>query len=143
MKTCYRCEESKPLSEYSLRDKARQVLHNVCKDCHRKYRREHYLKNRQKYIDKAVQTNKRTINRNRPYIVEWLKSHPCVDCGESDIEVLQFDHVEPLRSRNGRVNNYKTYSLARIQQEIAKCEVRCANCHVRRTRRMEGWSYEI
>lgn len=143
MKTCNTCKELKPLSEFRLRNKETGHRHNGCNDCLAAYRRSHYLKNRQKYIDKSKQANEVTRRRNRTYLYNWLTSHPCVDCGESDIEVLEFDHVEPLKRRGGRVSDYLTCSLSRLEAEIAKCEVRCANCHTRRTRRMQGWTYQI
>jgi hypothetical protein len=31
------------------------------------------------------------------------------------------------------------YSIARIKEEIEKCDVRCANCHTRRTAHQFGW----
>lgn len=65
----------------------------------------------------------------------YLSTHPCIDCGESDPVVLDFDHIDPAT---------KTRSIARmlsghvkwenILKEIEKCEVRCANCHRRRTK---------
>lgn len=143
MRTCSTCGESKPLTEFRLRNKKTGHRHNNCNDCLAEYRRSHYLKNRQKYIDKAKQYNSVTKRRNKTYIYNWLISHPCVDCGESDIEVLEFDHIEPLKRKGGRVSDQLTCSIARLEAEISKCEIRCANCHTRRTRRMQGWTYNI
>ena len=63
-------------------------------------------------------------------------THPCVDCGETDPVVLEFDHLRDKRfairlSAHGR--NWQT-----ILDEIEKCEVVCANCHRRRTARRRG-----
>ncbi len=143
MKTCNTCKQSKPLVEFRLRNKKTEHRHNNCNECLAVYRRNHYMKNRQKYIDKAKQYNNVTKRRNRTHLYNWLMSHPCVDCGESDIEVLEFDHIEPLNRKGGRVSDYLTCSLERLEFEIAKCEIRCANCHTRRTRRMQGWTYQI
>lgn len=60
-----------------------------------------------------------------------LLSHPCVDCGERDIMTLQFDHVHGEKS--AAVSKLMQASVSRVQAEIAKCEVRCGNCHRRRT----------
>ena len=53
----------------------------------------------------------------------------CVDCGIRDIRVLDFDHVKQpkIDSVSGMVR--KGRSVALIVAEIAKCEVRCRNCH--------------
>ena len=57
-----------------------------------------------------------------------------MDCGESDLRVLDFDHVRDKKTLNvPRMAAARTYGWERIQQEIAKCEVRCANCHRKRT----------
>jgi len=52
MKTCSTCKESKSEEHFSwkVKDKVRS---SICKECHKEYRKAHYLANRQKYIDKA------------------------------------------------------------------------------------------
>ncbi|MGH2731035.1 MAG: hypothetical protein ACRDJI_10575 [Actinomycetota bacterium] len=65
------------------------------------------------------------------FVVDHLKKHPCVDCGEADVIVLQFDHLEDKEfeiSKGIRDRNW-----ASVLAEIEKCEVVCANCHRRRT----------
>jgi hypothetical protein len=70
---------------------------------------------------------------------EYLRSHPCVDCGETDILALQFDHREPATKRTevALLVVRKPWSI--VISEIAKCDVRCANCHRRRTAAQLGW----
>lgn len=65
---------------------------------------------------------------------EHLLAHPCVDCGEVDVRVLDFDHLDASTKRSDiakMVNAGGRWSD--IELEIAKCEVRCANCHRRVT----------
>ena len=73
----------------------------------------------------------RLVKRNREYIDNYLTSHPCVDCGEKDIVVLDFDHVRGIKEIEV-TRMIKRNSLKKIDEEIKKCEVRCANCHRRR-----------
>ena len=69
----------------------------------------------------------------------FLAEHPCVDCGERDLAVLDFDHVgEKLELVSALVARAARWP--RIEAEIAQCEVRCANCHRRVTARRAGWS---
>lgn len=103
--------------------------------------RRHYENNKEKMIKRASQHKKKHIKNVKHYIKEYLNSHPCVDCGETDPIVLEFDHTNPLEKtaniadmiRNGN-------SLEKIKDEIKKCEVRCCNCHRRRTYREKHWS---
>ena len=82
------------------------------------------------------------INRkhqNRVRLWNYLKEHPCVDCGEADFLILQFDH----KDRTLKVLDIKDsldFSWAKLEKEINKCEVRCPNCHARRTKvQMNHW----
>ena len=65
------------------------------------------------------------------WIREYKATHPCIDCGESDPIVLEFDHL-PQYHKARRVGSIAHLSLATIQAEIDKCEMVCANCHSRR-----------
>jgi hypothetical protein len=56
----------------------------------------------------------------------------CVDCGERDIVVLEFDHLRDKRT-NVTMLAWSEASLDRLRAEIDCCEVRCCNCHRRRT----------
>src|ERR1700731_4353447 len=90
----------------------------------RKYRQAHpdlFRESREKY---------RGIKRS--YVYNYLLTHPCVDCGEMDIVVLEFDHV--YGEKNNGISDLVggTASLETLQNEMEKCVVRCANCHRRR-----------
>lgn len=72
-------------------------------------------------------------------IRDYLVSHPCVDCGEKDPLVLDFDHVRGAKKDNISRMIRHIYAWSTIEAEIAKCEIRCANCHRRRTAVQQGW----
>lgn len=65
-------------------------------------------------------------------IVEFFKTHPCVDCGITDIRLLEFDHLGDKEFNIGTAIA-SAGNWLRIEKEIAKCEVRCANCHKLKT----------
>lgn len=73
-------------------------------------------------------------------LVEYLREHPCIDCGEQDPVVLDFDHVD--RSDKRKAVSFLTrsgYPWATVMAEVDKCQVRCANCHRRRTAIQFEW----
>ncbi len=95
------------------------------------YQRKWYSENKQVYYDK----NKRRRNECRDFIRKYLLEHPCVDCGEADIVVLDFDHVRGVKIKEVTTMAQQGYSIKRIVKEIEKCEVVCANDHRRRTKK--------
>jgi hypothetical protein len=100
------------------------------------YRIEHYRKNPAAYKARAVAKKRET----KRLFFDWLATQACIDCGESDPIVLDCDHV-----RGQKVADLKTMTAAgatwvRIQAEIAKCEVRCSNCHRKKTARERGFT---
>lgn len=74
---------------------------------------------------------KKRSREKQIWLFDYLSEHPCVDCGESDPLVLQFDHVRGKKRRD--VTGLTLLSIKSILKEIAKCEVVCANDHARRT----------
>jgi hypothetical protein len=70
--------------------------------------------------------------QNQARLLDYLRDHPCVDCGERDPVVLDLDHVrDKVANVSAMVYARRPWSV--IAAEIAKCEVRCAKCHRRRT----------
>lgn len=75
-------------------------------------------------------------NKNRKITcAEWYKSYKqtlsCKYCGICDWRVLQFHHRDPEEKEfavSARASAGTT-SISRIQKEIEKCDVLCANCH--------------
>jgi hypothetical protein len=65
------------------------------------------------------------------FLIRALKREGCVDCGESDPVVLDFDHV--FGKKTAKVTGLLGSGQGRLINEAAKCEVRCANCHRRAT----------
>lgn len=74
--------------------------------------------------------------RNRDRITEEKASIGCVDCGSHDPKCLDFHHLDPSTKR-AEVSALVSYGWPSIEREIAKCEVVCANCHIKRHRCQE------
>jgi hypothetical protein len=133
-KRCGSCGETKPLDDFAWRRKAKEQRDSMCRPCRSEYGREHYLANRQRYIDKAARVKERLRRERTVLLLAFFETHPCVDCGERDPVVLEFDHLSDDKSFSiGHRLAHRRWQT--ILDEMKKCEVVCANCHRRRTAR--------
>src|SRR5579859_1261837 len=139
-RVCAKCGQELALSEFNFKDRQRGKLHTLCRMCSREYFRGYYARNRQKYVLRSRQRNAAERQCNQERVLEFLRSHPCVDCGEDDPLVLQFDHEDPeVKVANVGELLRRRASWTRILAEIGKCVVRCANDHQRRTASQFRW----
>lgn len=110
-----------------------------CPKCKSEYNKQHYEQNKAAYVSRASARKKQVLIALNFQLVQYLSSHPCVDCGERDPVVLEFDHiVEKIDDIATLVS--RGFSWRSISQEIEKCEVRCANCHRRVTAKRGRWN---
>ena len=97
----------------------------------KRYMKQHYAKNKDYYKDKARERNKRLHPKLKAFVDRYKLFIGCVDCGYKDHAVaLHFDHVKGEKFKDVSRMVRECYSLPRIKDEIRKCEVRCANCHM-------------
>lgn len=135
MKHCLKCDTIKPLTDFGFKNRTSEKYQSYCKSCQRDYGIRYYHSNKEKYEQNRIKNKRLYHDRNTDFIVSYLKLHPCVDCGETDIEVLQFDHINLVGSKSPRIGAFINGSLRKLKEEIDKCEIRCGNCHIRRTRK--------
>jgi hypothetical protein len=127
LKFCPKCETDKEFpAEFSH---GKFVSHSYCNECGKQYGKDHYTKNKARY----QQQRKKRREESARQVLEYLLSHPCVDCPESDPACLDFDHVRGKKRDEISRMVGKCLSWAVIKAEIAKCDVRCANCHRKKT----------
>ena len=88
-----------------------------------------YEANKKKVKKRSYKRNKTQRQKNKEYIDTVKSISACVDCGESNPLVLDFDHVKGIKIACISNMVRGSYCLETIQAEIDKCEVRCANCH--------------
>lgn len=142
-KLCRKCGDEKPIDQFNWKDKKKGKRQTQCKACHAAYRRQHYQDNKEKYKEKARRWNRENMEeyrmKMRRYVFDYLLGHPCVDCGETNPIVLDFDHVRGEKIMEISVMLGSMAKLERIQAEIDKCDVRCANCHRIKTAKQRGW----
>lgn len=88
------------------------------------YRKENQANERERY------RRNKELNKQK---IRSAKEVPCADCGvQYGYWMMQFDHVsgEKLGNISTFVSNRQ---FTKAWEEIAKCEVVCANCHANRT----------
>ncbi len=64
------------------------------------------------------------------FIEQYKLNHPCGYCGESDPNCLQFHHINPVKKQFYISTYLRSHiSYKRLQKELKRCIVLCANCH--------------
>lgn len=142
LKTCKRCGKQKPESDFNKNTTRNDGLQSDCRACDRERKRVRY----QQKGDEIRDRNNKHIRRIRraarleavALLVAYLKLHPCVDCGETDPIVLEFDHLRDKKHNIASMIGRRCWDD--ILKEIEKCQVCCANCHKRRTAKRRGWA---
>ena len=130
-KYCARCRLSKPLSDVAK--SRRDGWGSYCRAC------KAVIQKRSRHRETRRKYKSRNRLKNKLLRMAYLWTHPCVDCGESDPRVLEFDHRGEKRGEvSVMVKDAVSWTV--VEKEIAACEVRCANCHRRKTVREQTGS---
>jgi hypothetical protein len=89
-----------------------------------------YQNNKAKYYER----NKKRVAEMRAYIQEYKESRGCTDCGvKYPFYVLHLDHLPGFEKKFDIAKLGLISSMEKLNEELAKCEVVCANCHAKRT----------
>lgn len=132
MKKCYKCNLFKENLSFAKHSKRSDGLQSVCRDCKKLMDKTYYKSHTSQMKEQIKKAQKKRIERIQDKLFQYLSLHPCVDCGEKDIVVLEFDH-ERDKERNISIMINCGFTWEKILNEIEKCSVRCANCHRRKT----------
>lgn len=140
-RTCYKCKEDKKITEFKWDNKKEKKRGYICKKCHTIHQKDRNITPHQR--TKARNRNRlykqKRQKENKEFLINYLKENPCIECGESDIIVLEFDHIESDKKFKNISVLRKHYNLKILKKEIEKCQVLCANCHRKKTARQFGW----
>lgn len=138
-KTCTRCGEIKLITKFCKDKRSPNGYINPCLSCAAANQKSRY--NSKKFGAKMRKRNRSNLikarKRNRQFIKNYLSSRLCVDCGEKRWVVLEFDHIANKKHAISIMVG-KGFSIASIEKELSKCEVRCANCHRIKTYKQLG-----
>ena len=124
MPICIKCNKNKKEIFFSYKNLKTKKRQNSCKECHRKYVKEHYKKNKEIYKKRAVDNSLYEKEKTKNLLKELKKK--CELCNESWFEVLDFHHIDPDKKEK---NISRLSSRKKIFEESKKCIVLCSNCH--------------
>lgn len=128
-KICSVCEESRFLSDFAWRSKEKGTRHSGCKICHRKHRNDYY-KNSNDEKKRILESNNKRKKEIRKWFKAFKKSLKCNRCTENRPATLQFHHSDNNSKEKDVSKLVSLGNKERIIEEIKKCEVLCANCHM-------------
>ena len=129
MKLCSCCGISKDESEYNK--KRADKLQPYCKVCQGIRARKQYAENKEHQKKQIFKGRKERQIKSHEYMLELFKGG-CVDCGITDPEVLEWYHLGDKTHLISKLLQEGS-SRERLDKELAKCDLVCANCHRKRT----------
>lgn len=138
MKRCATCKTMKDEEEFNWRNQALGIRHPTCRECQKSYRLDWYVKHKAEHLQNVKARKHEVRKEARQYVWNYLLAHPCTKCGESDPVVLEFHHLYE-KDKTISVMIADGWSIDRIQMEMNKCIVLCANCHRRITAKEQRW----
>lgn len=135
MRKCIRCGKEKQEGEFNIRNIKKGYLQSVCRECQKQDNRDRYANNKERVRAINKISRFKMVEAAKDFISSFLTQSKCVDCGESDSEVLTFDHVKGRKRDNVSSLVRSGYSIETIKEEISVCEIVCFNCHMKRERK--------
>ena len=137
MLKCSKCKEELPVDSFSKKNDSKRGYSYKCKRCHNEYcKNTWYPKN----IGKQVDSSKKIKLRNLEFSWRYKKMCGCKICKETNPIVLEYDHLVPSNKEFTVSKMLQDgYSLKKIKEEIRKCQILCANCHVIKTSADFNW----
>jgi len=87
-------------------------------------KKQHYLKNREKYIE----LQKKKYKDFSSIFMSWKSNLSCCVCGEKETICLDFHHINP-EEKEKTITKLTASGYNSVIKELKKCVVVCANCH--------------
>ena len=117
---CRHCRAKKPIKEFKSKRCRRTTITKECLKC-----RQRFILNKHK-----EPTSLRHICKQ--VFTEWKKTHPCTRCGETDIRLIEADHIAEKTHRCGDYNwwSRRTHGPNALRAELYdRCQSLCVWCH--------------
>jgi hypothetical protein len=135
---CSKSGVEKAIEEFPLRSQFTERRQSYCKDCRSILGANWYERNKDYQKENASRHRKEYRQTAKEFIWDYLSTHACIDCRESDPHALEFHHVGKKTTEVSRLIG-RGASLDALKAEIDQCVVLCANCHRKLTAKAQGW----
>ena len=144
-KTCYKCGEEKPLSEFSKLSRNKDKHHNICRLCKREHERKYYktnsirmkinkVKKENRISERYWAVNSISNHKRRGYIINItndelekmaLNTKICIYCGSNLIYKNngKGDKINDNRPSMDRINNENEININNVQIICSRCNV--------------------
>ena len=122
MKNCYLCKENKPKMEFNKNSSKKDGLQSMCRSCNKIKAKRYYAENRIHHRSVCTRLKKKRIAENQEVLFELFCRSCCVDCGNTNPLVLEFDHIADKESSISKLLA-NGCSWQRILREIKKCQM--------------------
>ncbi len=134
---CTNCGQKKNIKKFYQRKRGERAgkYYEICKECYKIRGRAYYFKNHDRQLSLAKLRKRKYIGERKIWL-EKVKNRPCVDCGKIYSPwVMDFDHKDGGKkgASISWLAIHNTSNIEKIEKEIAKCDLVCANCHRERT----------
>lgn len=137
-KKCTKCHVIQPIENFPWKNQILGKRHVVCKTCTAERSKRLYSEDRTSQLERVRINNQRYRQIAREFVLAYLLTHPCSECGERDPRVLEFHHEADKDNEVSRLMG-RGASLEALKAEMDKCRVLCANCHRKLTSDERGW----
>lgn len=136
-KLCCRCKLSLSMEKFYASKSSKDGKQSICTECVTKNNEKYYLKNKNKIKINTKERKEKFRTVIQKFVLLRLKDG-CICCGEKDPVVLDFDHLQNKEYNIAWLVN-SLAPLSKLEKELDKCQVLCANCHRRKTTKDFNW----
>lgn len=126
MKKCNKCKQILDLNCFGNKTESKDGKNPTCKNCRREYKKK-WVKTAKGKASHAKQS-KRRGREIKLWLLKQIGCNKCKYCEEKHPACLDFHHRNADEKRFVIASNKKKNKDV-LLEEIAKCDVVCANCH--------------
>ena len=126
MKICTKCFAQKENHNFRNDNRRPGKLYCWCRTCESLHKKDQAIRNRES-LRRGRQ--RRRVER-KEWFIQFKKTLSCSKCGDNRWYVLDFHHKDKDDKKDHICKLMAgSYAIAKIMEEIAKCDVLCSNCH--------------